>query len=81
LQAARQVLHIKLLLLIIFIANSIVVGSISAEHGVGQQKASHLSNGFARPAEEVNLMKAIKITLDPDCTLNPGKVLTKNAST
>lgn len=48
-------------------------GSISAEHGVGQQK-SHLLH-LARSASEVQVMKLMKKSLDPKCILNPGKVI------
>ena len=48
-------------------------GSISAEHGMGQQK-SHLLHQ-ARNGAEVQMMKLIKTSLDPKCILNPGKVI------
>jgi FAD/FMN-containing dehydrogenase len=48
-------------------------GSISAEHGVGQLKRHEL----AQRADPVKLgwMLAIKQALDPQCILNPGKLL------
>lgn len=48
-------------------------GSISAEHGLGQQKAKMLHR--ARPPPVVQLMKDLKKLLDPNGILNPGKVL------
>jgi FAD/FMN-containing dehydrogenase len=48
-------------------------GSISAEHGIGQQK-SHLLDK-SRTAAEVDMMKLLKQSLDPKCILNPGKVI------
>lgn len=47
-------------------------GSISAEHGVGLVKKSHLS--FTRSPYEIELMKSVKKLFDPDLILNPGKV-------
>jgi FAD/FMN-containing dehydrogenase len=48
-------------------------GSISAEHGIGLQKRTHLA--YSRTAEEIALMRLLKATLDPKNILNPGKVL------
>lgn len=48
-------------------------GTISAEHGVGVEKARWLER--ARGAAEVAAMRAIKRALDPDNLLNPGAVL------
>lgn len=48
-------------------------GSISAEHGVGQQKRDALP--LARSAAELAVMRALKLALDPRGTLNPDKVL------
>ena len=45
-------------------------GTISAEHGVGVQKALALS--LVRSAAEIQAMRAIKRALDPHGTLNPG---------
>nr|ACU26472.1 FAD/FMN-containing dehydrogenase [uncultured bacterium HF186_25m_13D19] len=47
-------------------------GSISAEHGVGLLKRSHLT--FSRGAEEVRLMQGIKAVFDPSGIMNPGKI-------
>lgn len=49
-------------------------GSISAEHGVGQQKRDVLSR-YKDPVE-MALMARIKVALDPLGIMNPGKVLT-----
>ena len=48
-------------------------GSISAEHGIGQLKRDLLARVKDKTAMEV--MRAIKKTLDPKGILNPGKVL------
>ncbi len=49
-------------------------GSISAEHGVGSLKASHLPH-YKDPVA-LGLMRAIKQALDPDQLMNPGRILT-----
>ena len=49
-------------------------GSISAEHGVGSLKVSHLPH-YKDPVA-LGLMRAIKQALDPQHLLNPGRVLT-----
>jgi FAD/FMN-containing dehydrogenase len=48
-------------------------GSISAEHGVGLMKRDQLPS--VKDPVELELMRAIKQTLDPNGILNPGKVL------
>lgn len=48
-------------------------GSISAEHGLGQLKRDTIRD-YKDPLE-LELMRAIKRTLDPDGVMNPGKVL------
>jgi FAD/FMN-containing dehydrogenase len=48
-------------------------GSISAEHGIGQLKRGELVH--YKSAIEIDLMRAIKTSLDPAGTMNPGKVL------
>ncbi|MGH6610948.1 MAG: FAD-binding oxidoreductase [Burkholderiaceae bacterium] len=48
-------------------------GSISAEHGIGQAKRDE--NARYKSAVELNLMRAIKRTLDPLNIMNPGKVI------
>ncbi len=47
-------------------------GSISAEHGVGLTKKDFLR--FTRDPAEIDLMKQIKKSFDPDGILNPGKI-------
>ena len=49
-------------------------GSISAEHGVGQLKVDEIVR-YKSPVE-IELMHRLKRTLDPQNTLNPGKVVT-----
>jgi FAD/FMN-containing dehydrogenase len=48
-------------------------GSFSAEHGVGLAKVTELER-YKSPVE-LDLMRAIKRTLDPHGLMNPGKVL------
>ena len=48
-------------------------GSISAEHGIGQLKRDELLR-YKSPLE-MELMRTIKRTLDPQGLMNPGKVL------
>ncbi len=48
-------------------------GSISAEHGIGLMKRKLLPR--VKDPVELELMRAIKRTLDPNGILNPGKVL------
>ena len=48
-------------------------GSISAEHGIGILKRDLLPE--VKSTVELDLMRAIKQTLDPTGVLNPGKVL------
>jgi FAD/FMN-containing dehydrogenase len=48
-------------------------GSISAEHGLGVLKVDEIKR--YKGALELDLMRAIKKTLDPDGIMNPGKVL------
>lgn len=47
-------------------------GIISAEHGIGLEKKSHLK--ISRSKNEINLMRAIKSALDPKEILNRGKI-------
>jgi FAD/FMN-containing dehydrogenase len=47
-------------------------GSVSAEHGVGLSKKPFLQ--YTRDPVEIELMRAIKKSFDPDGILNPGKV-------
>ena len=48
-------------------------GSISAEHGIGLAKRSHLRR--YKSETDVTLMQALKQALDPENLLNPGKVI------
>ena len=48
-------------------------GSISAEHGIGQQKRDELVR--YKSATELDLMRAVKVAFDPAGLFNPGKVL------
>jgi FAD/FMN-containing dehydrogenase len=48
-------------------------GSISAEHGIGIMKRDILPT--IKDPVAMDLMRALKRTLDPNGILNPGKVL------
>ncbi len=48
-------------------------GSFSAEHGIGQAKLPEMQR-YKNPVE-LDLMRALKRTLDPAGIMNPGKVL------
>ncbi len=48
-------------------------GSISAEHGIGRMKRDLLPG--VKSEVELDLMRAIRRTLDPNAILNPGKVV------
>jgi FAD/FMN-containing dehydrogenase len=48
-------------------------GSFSAEHGVGQAKVAELLE--RKSTSEMNLMHSIKRSLDPNCIMNPNKVV------
>jgi FAD/FMN-containing dehydrogenase len=47
-------------------------GSFSAEHGIGVMKRDELLR--YKSATEIEVMRALKRTLDPKNTLNPGKI-------
>ena len=59
---------------VIYRMTSAFNGSISAEHGLGQAKPEAAVR-FKDPLE-IELMRAIKRTLDPAGLMNPGKVFT-----
>ncbi len=48
-------------------------GSVSAEHGIGLEKLRWLPH--SKSSAEIELMRALKRTLDPNNTLNPGRVV------
>ena len=48
-------------------------GSISAEHGIGMLKVDEMAR-YKSPVE-LDLMRRIKVALDPRGLMNPGKVL------
>ena len=48
-------------------------GSISAEHGLGQMKRVEICR--FKSEVEMQLMRRIKVALDPDNLMNPGKVI------
>lgn len=47
-------------------------GSVSAEHGIGLLKKDWLP--WSRSPEELAVLKAVKMALDPEGRLNPGKI-------
>jgi FAD/FMN-containing dehydrogenase len=49
------------------------IGSVSAEHGIGQLKRGWL--GSSRSSAEIDLMRLLKRSLDPRDILNPGRIL------
>ena len=51
-------------------------GSFSAEHGIGQAKVTELLE--RKSATEMNLMHLIKRSLDPNCIMNPNKVVLRD---
>jgi FAD/FMN-containing dehydrogenase len=53
-------------------------GAISAEHGIGLERKSHLP--ISRSAAEIATMRALKRALDPRGILNPGKVFDVDAT-
>ncbi|MBB4632657.1 FAD-binding oxidoreductase [Sphingosinicella soli] len=52
-------------------------GSISAEHGIGEEKRDYL--GYTRSAVEIDMMRRLKTVFDPDNIMNPGKILPRGA--
>jgi glycolate oxidase len=48
-------------------------GSITGEHGVGMEKMELMSHQFS--AESIDMLGRFKRLFDPECRLNPGKVL------
>lgn len=48
-------------------------GSISAEHGIGQHKRKYLE--LQRGPHAIEVMRNLKTTMDPNCILNPFKLL------
>ncbi|MBI2239439.1 MAG: FAD-binding oxidoreductase [Magnetospirillum gryphiswaldense] len=48
-------------------------GSVSAEHGIGQLKIHEMAR--YKQDVELDLMKQVKLALDPEGLMNPGKVL------
>ncbi len=49
-----------------------LAGSVSAEHGIGLEKKPYLN--WCRTDSEIQLMATLKRSLDPNGTLNPGKI-------
>jgi len=48
-------------------------GTISAEHGIGQSNKLRLQKSLGETT--IGLMRSIKRAIDPDLTMNPGKVI------
>lgn len=49
-------------------------GSISAEHGLGFQKAKYV--GYSKNQQSINMMKQLKLLYDPAGIMNPYKYIT-----
>ena len=47
-------------------------GAISGEHGIGLAKTPFLH--LQHSAAEIGAMRAVKMALDPNCIMNPGKI-------
>ncbi len=47
-------------------------GSVSAEHGIGLEKKAYLK--LTRSEAEIDLMRRMKVMMDPNNILNPGKL-------
>ncbi|PRP65785.1 FAD-binding oxidoreductase [Nonlabens agnitus] len=47
-------------------------GSVSAEHGIGIDKKAYLK--ISRTAQEIQLMKTLKLAIDPKGILNPNRI-------
>ena len=50
-----------------------VGGSITGEHGVGMEKMELMAQQFSE--ETLDMIKGFKNLFDPECRLNPGKLL------
>ncbi len=48
-------------------------GTISGEHGIGHKRKQYMVDSMGTPA--VDIMKRIKKAFDPNCILNPGKII------
>jgi glycolate oxidase len=48
-------------------------GSITGEHGVGMEKMELMARQF--PGDTLDMIRQFKLLFDPECLLNPGKVL------
>ena len=64
--------HVDLAIREIFQLTVSLGGTISGEHGIGYSQKSYLP--IALSPVELNLMKEIKRTFDPNNILNPGKI-------
>ena len=48
-------------------------GNVSGEHGIGHAKRPYLLGSVGE--RQMTLMRGIKAAFDPNCILNPGKVI------
>lgn len=70
---ADEMARVRLAIDDIFAAALRLGGTLSGEHGIGIAKAGYLESEFG-PAG-MRLLRQVKHALDPDCILNPGKIL------
>lgn len=73
LQNADFLAHIKQVNRIVYDIVARLNGSISAEHGLGQLKREEIYR--YKSALELELMRSIKNTFDPQGVMNPGKLI------
>lgn len=66
--------NVKLAIREIFEHTVALGGTISGEHGIGYSQKEFLSIALSK--EEIQLLKNIKKTFDPNNILNPGKIFT-----
>lgn len=71
-------LHLEAVSEIVYAALARTGGALSAEHGLGREKAAMLP--LVRSAAEIATMRRLKAALDPNSILNRGRVLPPSKS-